>query len=218
MLITPTMKSKLIALDADGVLLNYNLVYADVWERAFGIRPALKDPLAYSHFDRWDVEFLTGARLEVLRSAFDHDFWSTVPALPGAVEACHRLVSAGYDLVCVSAVERRVSESRRQNLQTLGFPIETVIATGAGTSLISPKVAAIEHLKPCAFVDDFLPYFRGMPGGLHKALVRREEKGSPNVGPELSAVNSQHLDLPAFVDFWLQERDSQLSNALTEDE
>jgi phosphoglycolate phosphatase-like HAD superfamily hydrolase len=35
------MNNKIIALDADGVLLDYNLAYASAWQRAFG-RPSGK--------------------------------------------------------------------------------------------------------------------------------------------------------------------------------
>ena len=45
-------QAKLIALDADGVLLDYNLAYASAWECAFGVRPQLRDPQAYWAIDR----------------------------------------------------------------------------------------------------------------------------------------------------------------------
>ena len=41
----------IIALDADGVLLDYNRAYAGAWERAFGQRPAEADPHAYWAMD-----------------------------------------------------------------------------------------------------------------------------------------------------------------------
>lgn len=54
------MAKSIIALDADGVLLDYNLAYAGAWARAFGAYPAQKDPLAYWAMDRWQVERLAG--------------------------------------------------------------------------------------------------------------------------------------------------------------
>ena len=88
--------SKLIALDADGVLLDYNLAYAGAWERAFGQRPALRNPQAYWAVERWGVPVLQGEALQRFRSSFDAQFWSTVPAIAGAVRACEKLVAAGY--------------------------------------------------------------------------------------------------------------------------
>ena len=55
-----------------------------------------------------------------------------------------------------------------------------------------------------AFVDDYLPYLRGVPGHIHTALVLRAPNGSPNEGVELSLAKSVHDDLPGFADFWLK--------------
>jgi beta-phosphoglucomutase-like phosphatase (HAD superfamily) len=41
------MGKVIIALDADGVLLDYGLAYAGAWERAFGQYPRERDPQAY---------------------------------------------------------------------------------------------------------------------------------------------------------------------------
>ena len=48
-------KKGIIALDADGVLLDYGLAYAGAWQKAFGQIPRERDPLAYWPIDRWDV-------------------------------------------------------------------------------------------------------------------------------------------------------------------
>src|SRR5450830_1707598 len=119
----------LIALDADGVLLDYNQAYGRAWEKAFGVKPQLVNPNAYWAIDRWDVPRLTGDALDRLRSCFDDEFWATVPAIDGAVNACHTLCEAGYELVCVSALPVRFETARLNNLQELGFPIKRVFAT-----------------------------------------------------------------------------------------
>ena len=197
--------SKLIALDADGVLLNYNLAYATGWERAFGQRPVLHNPKAYWALGRWNLPTLQGKELEHLRASFDEQFWSSVPALDGAVQACEKLVAAGYELVCVSALQPRFAQARQANLHALGFPIDKVIATSnQGFAGRSPKAEAIDQLKPAAFVDDFLPYFEGVDGSVHKALVLREPEGSPNTGPDLKHMDSTHTNLAQFADWWLQ--------------
>lgn len=197
------MLGNLLVLDADGVLLDYHSAYASAWARAFGLRPVLTDPQAYWPLERWGVAHLSGARLAALRTKFDEEFWSTVPAQEGAVQACHDLVAGGHELVCVSALREEFAQARLANLKAHGFPIEIVIATGSDVTQRSPKASAIEKLRPVAFVDDFLPYHRGVPPTVHKALIRREENGSPNVGPELSNVDSQHLNLKAFAQWWL---------------
>lgn len=199
--------SKIIALDADGVLLDYNTAYASAWERAFGQRPRLKDPQAYWAVDRWDVDVLQGEALQQFRASLDGQFWSSVPAVKGAVQACEKLIAAGYELVCVSALKPEFAQARQTNLQQLGFPIERVIAThNAGGKGLSPKAEALSQLQPVAFVDDFLPYFEGVPGQIHKALVLREINGSPNTGPGLQAMDSTHANLPSFTEWWLAQK------------
>ena len=80
---------------------------------------------------------------------------------------------------------------------------DRVFATSSATDDRSPKAAALEKLRPLAFVDDYLPYFKGVPQDMHTALVLRQQRGSPNVGPELANVKSTHADLAAFADWWL---------------
>lgn len=198
-----TMSRPLIALDADGVLVDFHLGYARAWQRAFGRFPVERDPLAYWPMDRWEVEHLEGDRLTHFSRHFDDLFWSSLPAIGGAIDACHRLHDAGFDLVCVSALEARHEAARLRNLRELGFPIERVHATGNASSARSPKADAVEALRPVAFVDDYLPYFRGMPGDVHLALVTRAPNGSPNVGEDLRLARSIHADLAEFADHWL---------------
>ena len=192
-----------IALDADGVLLDFHLGYAGAWQRAFGALPAERDPLAYWPMDRWAVERLDDEKRAHFRKHFDETFWTTVPAIDGAIEACHRLNEAGFDLVCVSALEAEFESARLRNLRDLGFPIERVMATGNAAGERSPKAAAIASLAPVAFVDDYLPYLRGLPGRVHTALILRAPNGSPNVGEEMSLARSVHEDLAAFTSHWL---------------
>ena len=197
------MPKPLIALDADGVLLDFHLGYADAWRRAFGTVPRERDPLAYWPMDRWHVDRLDDAGRTHFRRFFDDTFWTTVPAIPGAIDACHRLHNAGFELVCVSALEAVYESARLRNLRDLGFPIERVIATGNAPGERSPKADAIAELAPEAFVDDYLPYLRGLPAHVHTALVLRAPNGSPNAGDDMSLARSVHDDLGGFASHWL---------------
>jgi len=199
------MKTRpLIALDADGVLLDYSLAYAHLWERAFGYFPKELDKNAYWPLDRWEVEALDGERLSIFKDCMDEQFWSTIPAVEHAVQACHRLHDAGFNLVCVTALRPQFQNARLQNLRDVGFPTERVIATGRSTGDRSPKAAAIEQLGAAAFVDDYLPYFKGIKPSTHLALICRGSTRSPNVGPDLKIVHSQHSSLAAFADWMLR--------------
>jgi phosphoglycolate phosphatase-like HAD superfamily hydrolase len=198
------MARDIIALDADGVLLDFHLGYAGAWHRAFGVMPRERDPHAYWPMDRWQVDRLEDAeRRAHFRKHFDEQFWTTVPPIEGAREACHRLHDAGFDLVCVSALDFEFEAARLRNLRDHGFPIERVIATGNAASDRSPKADAIAELDPRAFVDDYLPYLRGMPAHVHTALITRGLSGSPNTGAEMTLARSVHEHLTDFAAYWL---------------
>lgn len=135
-------ESQVIALDCDGVLLDYSTAYGRVWERAFGERVALKCARAYWPIERWGVRYLSGDELQHLRAQMDETFWRTIPAIEGSVQACSQLRSMGYRLVCVTAIAPRYLAARMQNLRDLGFEIEGVIATGADAYQESPTASA----------------------------------------------------------------------------
>lgn len=198
------MTRPILALDADGVLVDLHIGYARAWQRAFGITPAERDPLAYWPMDRWDVGRVDVEQRLLLREQFQHpELWENLPAIAGAVDACHRLHDAGYELVCVTALDERFQLARLRNLKALGFPIRRVIATGHAEGERSPKADAIAALRPVAFVDDYIAYMRGVPTEVHTALVLRAPNGSPNVGDELKLARSMHQDLADFTDHWL---------------
>jgi hypothetical protein len=182
----------IIALDA----------YAWAWERAFGTFPKEANRNAYWPMDRWRVTRLSGAPLERLRDCFDEGFWSSIPAMRGALEACAHLQLLGYELVCVTALPERFAAARARNLQDLGFPIKSVIATDNNSTLRSPKADALSALKPVAFVDDFAPYLAGVDPSIHRALVIRDPDGSPNCGDHLRLADSQHANLLEFSIWW----------------
>lgn len=200
------MSKGIIALDADGVLLDYGLAYASAWQKAFGVYPLERDPLAYWPMDRWRVERLEGDRLAQFRTAFDTNFWASIPPVPGAVEACQSLASAGFELVCVTALPDEFRTARERNLQAHGFPIEMVHATDNLAAPMSPKADTLNALRPVAFVDDYLPYFVGVDAGIHRALITREVNGSPNTGELLAHIDSRHKDLLAFSRSWIAQR------------
>lgn len=197
------MTKNLIVLDADGVLLDYNLAYASAWESAFGNYPSLRNPNAYWAKDRWEVKGLQVESLSIFRNYFDMTFWSSIPAIEGSVSACQSLSNAGFELVCVTALSEKYKTARQSNLFKLGFPIETVITVEHTDGSVSPKAAVINSLKPIAFVDDFLPYMLGVNANIHRALITRDPEGSPNTGELLKNVNSQHKHLEDFAMYWL---------------
>ena len=110
------MAKPVIALDADGVLLDYSLAYAGAWQRAFGRRPALRDPAAYWPIDRWEVERLEDdERLAQLRLAFDDEFWAPMARSNSPTLGHPKFPQAGrsdYDYVGVMAMREAASFRR----------------------------------------------------------------------------------------------------------
>lgn len=199
-----TLTGRVIALDVDGVLLDYAAAYAQAWERAFGVAPALRNANAYWPMDRWQVDRLEGEALAHFRSFFDEQFWSSIPPVFCAQEACQLLSDTGFELICVTALDARHGPARERNLRELGFPIARVITTESGLSAVSPKAPIVNGLNASAFVEDYSPYLRGVSGAVHKALIERNPDGSPNVGDDLELADSRHLNLLVFAHWWIE--------------
>jgi hypothetical protein len=76
----------------------------------------------------------------MLRRCFDEEFWCDIPPVPGAVEACHMLTAAGFELVCVTALLEEFRAVRELSLRAHGFPIDMAHATdNVAPSGHSPK-------------------------------------------------------------------------------
>ena len=191
-----------IALDADGVLVDYNRGYARVWERAFGQVPRELNPRAYWATKRFDVRWLEGEERTHFNTFFDDGFWRSLPAMPGAVEATQLLHAHGFELVCVSALPTIHGNARLANLRALGMPIDRVYACPRESDK-NPKIQTLVDLAPVAFVDDYYPYLRGVPDTMHRALLLRDPEGSPNVDLDPAHVCSTHNDLLEFARWWV---------------
>jgi phosphoglycolate phosphatase-like HAD superfamily hydrolase len=196
---------KVIAIDGDGVMFDYGHAYALAWARTFGSFPKLKNKNAYWPTDKWEVSHLHENLLHIFRKQFDGSFWSSMPPLTGAVEACNMLVADGYRLVCVTAMEPEFESNRLSNLKKHGFPIDQVIATGDSSrgGDRSPKADVLNELKPVAFVDDFIHYFVGVDPAIHRALITREPDGSPNHGEVMKFSDTSHINLLEFARWWI---------------
>jgi hypothetical protein len=103
---------------------------------------------------------------------WDEYGWRTMPMHDGALQACHLLHQAGYELVCVTAMPGQFIDHRLENFREHGFPIDRVISSGYDKDNFSnnPKRQIIEELHPIAFVDDLRRNFKDIKG-VHTKLV-----------------------------------------------
>ncbi len=193
--------NKLIVLDCDGVLLDYNAAYPGVWRRAFGQELPPRNHDCYHAAGAFGIRFTDDRDKARFYEHFDEHAWSTMPELPGALQACQRLVELGFELLCLSSMPPEFANARLRNLHALQFPIETVIATGRYGQAENPKLEDLRRLMPVAFVDDLAHNFSGLPAGIHKALIERGHVDSPNLG-YASEHDTQHASLSDFVHYW----------------
>lgn len=201
--LAPVHKRPIIALDVDGVLLDYSSAYALAWQRAFGTHPIEVNPHAFWPHERWGIPWLEGEQLKQFKAQFDEAFWSTLPALPGAIEACHQLVDAGYELIAVTAIDSQWLRARMKNLQLHAFPILEVIATGGAVpDQPNPKAEVINRILPDVFVDDYPPFLEGIHAEVHKVLIYPPQRGG-NADEQIGVFESTHPTLSVFAQEWL---------------
>ena len=189
-------KSLLIALDADGVLLDYNRGFGNMWKEYFKQPVEECDPRAYHAARYWGVE--PPERGHGFWDHFDQNGWRTMPAMPGALEACKILDESGHRLVCVTSMPEHRAGDRLYNLHSLGFPIERVIATGSKFGCTSnPKKEAIEALGPDWFVDDELRKLKDLEG-INLVLINPGHSDCPNRG---QARDFLHMEVANLLEF-----------------
>ena len=198
------MARPLIALDADGVLLDFHLGYAGAWERAFGsdagrARPAglLADgPLAGRAARRGRATPLPAPlrRSVLVLGAGDRGRRGRVPAPARRrlrprlrIGARGRARERRACATCATTAFRSSASSRP--------------ATRPASSARRPTRSPRSIRTPSSTTT--CPYLRGMPGHVHTALILRALNGSPNAGDEMATVDSTHADLGGFVDHWL---------------
>ncbi|UJR16548.1 hypothetical protein I4U23_003448 [Adineta vaga] len=166
-----TNKKPIIALDCDGVLLNYHSQYSHIYEKTFGTKPTVVSPKAFHARHTYGINFNNEEKKQFDDVWTEHG-WRTMPTHDGAVQACQLLHDAGYELICVTAMPARFIEHRLENFRSHGFPIDNIISSGynAQDDSHNPKREIIEDLHPVAFVDDFRRNFRNI-AGVHTKLV-----------------------------------------------
>lgn len=185
-----------IGIDGDGVALDYNRQFGRIWERVFGEAPVACDPTAYHAARYWGVK--PPERDHAFWTIFDQEGWHDMPAMPGAVEACLELARAGHEIICISSMPSHRGPARLANLQSLGFPISQMIATGSsGDPDANPKKDAIDRLALDWFVDDELRKLRDLPD-VQCVLIDPGHSDCPNRGQDR---NFLAMEVPTLAHF-----------------
>lgn len=140
-----------IALDCDGVLLNFDQSFARV------ASDVLKRQVAKLN-NRYELDTRYGLSMHDFQYAWDalddHEHgWRNMILLPGAVEAVRTLQAQGASIHLVTGIHARLSEQRLANLLAHTIEVESIHCVGDGKS---SKTSVLRDLKPVGFVDDRL--------------------------------------------------------------
>lgn len=137
--------NKTIAIDADGVILDFLKQWEVAAMKLFG-RTIERQTSEYDLAVRYGMSHEDKSKL--WRFFHEDGHWASIPALPGAVEAVHALLEANYDVHVVTSITSDILESRKTNFRKIGLidiPVHCVDGRKYGKLL---------DLKPLMFVDD----------------------------------------------------------------
>lgn len=154
----------LIALDVDGVLLDFDAGMRKLGQRVLGrtLVPRTR------HFPLGQRYGLTQDEDRRLWDALSLDGFRDLPLLPGADDAVRRLRDAGLAIHLVTGIAPTLADVRLANLQDHGITVDGIVCVGHG---LARKDEALARLAPIAFVDDRLNHLAAAPFVPHRVWI-----------------------------------------------
>lgn len=154
---------KIIALDCDGVLLNYIDKYKSIYEEMFNTEISVVNPRSFTADVHLGIDW-TGREKEQcdFYELFAQKGWKSMKALPGAVQATEHMRDLGYKVVVVTSMPEEKALDRASNLKDVGIYFNDVIACGCHSKTrpgLNLKESHLKKLKPEYFADDLLSNF-----------------------------------------------------------
>lgn len=157
--------TKVLFCDVDGVLLDYNSAYKELWNKVFPENKIeLVNPDGYTYYDLYDCPRLYRDDVLKFEDAKDYEFWSTMkPYNSEAKEMLERYKSQGYYIVALTAARERTYEARLTNLEDYyGSLIDRVVCLGHGrknlfTDYFWPRLPR-DTKSHRVIIDDYYPY------------------------------------------------------------
>lgn len=184
--------TKYVAIDGDGVLFDYNLAAALLYERMYKEKLKRVNPGAYNFHIEYDIANTKHPEFHKMTyPMFDKmKVWGKMPGLEGALEATKMMKDKGYTLVCLTSMPPTYQSLRLQNAIDLGFPISECVAVDRRAAkragVDNPKKQWIMENKPVAFIDDLLKNFVDMEDVTETQLVWLDNKHIASDNPNLS--------------------------------
>lgn len=167
-------KVKRIALDVDGVLLDFMPAFDEAARIILG-----RDIVVNKDEDQNDHYHL-GLRVETTQDKVDEileymqtsRMYANLKALEGAREAVKAIEEDGYEIYIVTALPEKAKEMRLENLaKEIGLIPKEIYCVGMGMS----KEEAIKKVNPDVFIDDRVKYLSSVPFVYHLALLDQKE-------------------------------------------
>ena len=170
-------KRKKIALDVDGVLLDFMTMF-DYAAEQFLQRKII--PAKDQHErDEYHLSKRVGCTKEeahqILQYMLDTGLYGKIPALPGVYQAIQEIKKQNFKIYIVTALPEEARAMRLKNLkEVLDLVPDEIHLVGMGKS----KKAALEKIMPDIFIDDRIDYLASVPNLYHTAWCDRFETQS----------------------------------------
>lgn len=144
--------NKKVALDTDGVLLNFIDQFAQCASQTVG-RPISQQSNLYNLDSRFG---LSPEEVALVWKVFGSSKqWAQLHPLDGAFDAVRQLEKAGYEIHVVTAIPEEFRDDRLGNFSKHGFTPASIHCTATGPQ---GKIAPLAQVDPFMYVDDRLEH------------------------------------------------------------
>lgn len=190
-----SQKRKIVALDGDGVLLDFDKAFQRHMEYKLG----RKLPVLSRSYDLGKRYGLDGFGFWS-DLASDEVFWSSIPLLPHAKDLVYALEDIGFEVWVVTAIGENMRQSRAVSLSGL-VPKGRIICSG-WSSYAMEKIEVLHDLDAVGFLDDRCePVFHAtmLP---KMRCARLYHSGALDIGvvPDVVDVIDDAMDFPAILE------------------
>ena len=162
-----------LAIDADGVILDFERKFMDLWEQKHGDRPE-RVCNAYSSTTSFGLQDKCPDLMKFIYENADiEDFYGNMNMLPGAEEAIHELHDMGFELICVTAIPNELRELRFNNLiNKFKLPISDILTAPRTNAIIAnPKALIVNAMEPIALIEDHVHNFLDINPGIARIYI-----------------------------------------------
>lgn len=179
-----------IALDTDGVTLDFVPTWHRVAEQVLGRNLKEMNPASYSMHKKLNITKAEGDL--VWAEFYRNGSLAQLAPVPGAVEAVIEL-KLHYNLVAVTAIDPVYTKLCEQNLADHGMAMPVVAVGMSGC-----KRETLHRIRPILYVDDMVHHLKTAPTSTHVVWLNT---GLEQIVPWDDVVDTHYPDLLT----WLQK-------------